>query len=241
MMLDVEGKTFPEIMHELVLQPLEMNNSTFNQSLTTAQLTKVATGYLQDGSMVKGRRNINPSMASNGLWTTAEDYAKFITNIQQTLEGKRTKGLSKDLTASMGTPYGVSNSGWSFTLGLGFQLLNRNGEIYLRHHGWNTGFYAEIVAHRDKGYGVVVMTNSTFPAFNAEVIRSVAQAYNWDNYVPVQKKMEIDPALVNKITGRYMENSRIVAIFQKENQLFIKNILDVKAEELVVAAVNKWQ
>jgi CubicO group peptidase (beta-lactamase class C family) len=233
MMRDVEGRTFPEIMHKLVLQPLEMNNSTFNQSLTTEQLTKVATGYLQDGSMVKGRKKINPSMASNGLWTTAKDYAKFITNVQQTLNGKNTKGLSKHMTALMGTPYGVSNSGWSFTLGLGFQLFNRKDEIYLRHHGWNTGFYAEIVAHRDKGSGVVVFTNSTFPEFNAEVIRSVALAYDWDNYVPVHKKTEIEQALVDKIIGRYQSNNITVEVFQKDNQLFYRDILDVKAEELV--------
>lgn len=233
MMLDVEGKTFPEIMHELVLQPLEMNNSTFNQSLTKEQLAMAATGYLTDGSMVKGRRDINPAMASNGLWTTAQDYAKFITNIQQTLKGKRTKGLSKDLTELMGTPYGVSGSDWSFTLGLGFQLINRSGEIYLRHHGWNTGFYAEIMAHRDKGYGVVVMTNSTVPVFNAEVMRSVAQAYNWDNYIPIHKKMKIEQALADKITGRYLSDDATVVVFQKDKQLFYKNILDVNAEELV--------
>ncbi len=234
MMLDVEGKTFPEIMNELVLEPLEMSNSTFNLSLTTEQLTKVATGYLKDGSKVKGGRNIDPVLASTGLWTTAEDYAKFIANVQQTLNGKSTKGLSKGLTALMGTPYGVSNnSGWSFTLGLGFQLFNRNDEIYLRHHGWNTGFYAEIMAHRDKGYGVVVMTNSTFPAFNAEVIRSVALAYDWDNYVPAHKKIEIEQSLANKISGRYMSNGRIVEVFEKGNRLFYKNILDINAEELV--------
>ncbi|WP_347921873.1 serine hydrolase [Pontimicrobium sp. SW4] len=223
MMLDVEGKTFPEVMHELVLQPLEMVSSTFDQTLTPDQLKKAATGYLQDGSMVEGGRNIQPAMASGGLWTTAEDYAKFITHIQQ----------SKDLSASMGTPYGVHNNDWSFTLGLGFQLLNRNNEIYLRHHGWNTGFYAEIVAHRDKGYGVVVMTNSTFPEFNAEVMRSVAQAYDWDNYVPVHKKMEIEQSLVDKITGKYQSNNFTDEVFQKDNLLFIKNILDLEAEELV--------
>ncbi len=233
MMLDVEGKTFPEIMHELVLHPLEMNNSTFNPSLSTEQLTKAATGYLQDGSMVKGKRTIPSSMALNGLWTTAEDYAKFITNIQQTLKGERTKGLSKDLTELMGTPYGVSNSGWSFTLGLGFQLLNKNDEIYLRHHGWNRGFYAEIVAHRDKGYGVVVLTNSTFPEFNAEVMRSVAQTYDWDNYVPVHQKMKIEQSLVDKITGRYQSNNATDEVFQKDNLLLIKDILDIEAEELI--------
>ena len=233
MMLDIEGKTFPEIMHELVLQPLEMNNSTFNQSLSAEQLTKIATGYLQDGSMVKGRREIYPAMASYGLWTTAEDYAKFLTNVQQTLKGKPTKGLSKDLTELMGTPYGVGNSGWSFTLGLGFQLLNRNDEIYLRHHGWNRGFYAEIEAHRDKGYGVVVMTNSTFPEFNVEVMRSVALAYDWDNYVSVHQKIEIEQSSAEKITGRYQSEDVIVEIYQENNQLFYKNILAEEGVELV--------
>ncbi|WP_323756031.1 serine hydrolase domain-containing protein [Roseivirga sp.] len=223
MMLDVGREAFPEIMHELVLQPLEMNNSTFNQSLTADQLTKAATGYLQDGSMVEGRRHIYPATASHGLWTTAEDYAKFITHIQQ----------SKDLTELMGTPYGVSNSGWSFTLGLGFQLLNRNDEIYLRHHGWNTGFYAEIAAHRDKGYGVVVLTNSTFPEFNAEVMRSVALAYDWSNYVPVHQKMEIEPSLVDEIIGKYQSDEVIVEIYQEDNQLFYKNILAEQGEELI--------
>jgi len=232
-MLDVKRKTFPEIMHELVLQPLEMNNSTFNQSLTATQLEKVATGYLEDGSMVEGGRHIYPSMASYGLWSTAEDYAKFVANVQQTLKGKRTKGLSKELTELMGTPYGVHNSGWSFTLGLGFQLLNRNDEIYLRHHGWNTGFYAEIVAHRDKEYGVVVMTNSTFPNFNAEVIRSVAIAYEWDEYTPIYKKMEIEASLAHSITGRYQTTNRVVSVFQKDNQLFAKNIINTHPEELV--------
>jgi len=233
MMLDVEGKTFPEIMHELVLKPLEMNNSTFNQVLTAEQLTTAATGYLTDGSMVKGRRYINPSMASNGLWTTAEDYAKFITNVQQTLKGKSAKGLSKDMTALMGMPYGVSGSGWSATLGLGFQLFNKNGEIYLRHHGWNRGFYAEIMAHRDNGYGVVVMTNSTFPEFNAEVIRSVAQTYNWDKYVPVYEKIEIEQSSVDEITGRYQSDDVIIEIYQKDNELFYKNILDEQGVELI--------
>lgn len=233
LMLDVKGKTFPEIMHELVLKPLEMNNSTYNQSLTAAQLSKIATGYLTDGSKAKGGRSIYPSMATNGLWTTAEDYAKFISNRYQTLKGKHTEGLSKELTKLMGTPYGVSNFDWSFTLGLGFQLLNRNGEVYLRHHGWNRGFYTEIVAHRDKEYGVVVMTNSTFPEFNAEVMRAVALAYDWDNYVPVHEKIKIEQPLANKITGRYMNNGRIVEVFQKGNQLFYKNILDQEAVELI--------
>ena len=183
--------------------------------------------------MFNCKRFFQPVLASGGLWTTAEDLAKFMINIQQTLKGNRNKGLSKDLTKLMVTPHSVSSYGPGAEYGLGLQLLDRKDEIYLRHWGWNRGFYAEMEAHRDKEYGVIVMTNSTFPNFNAEVTRAVALAYEWDNYVPVYKKMEIEQTLADKITGRYLSNGRVREVFQKENQLFVKNILDVKAEELV--------
>ncbi|WP_428740322.1 serine hydrolase [Tenacibaculum sp.] len=233
MMIDVVGKKFPEIMNDLVLQPLEMSNSTFNQPLTKEQLEKAATGYLDDGSIVKGKSYTYPVMASKGLWTTAEDIAKFIINIQQTLKGNSSKGLSKELTELMVTPYGKSSYDSWFQYGLGIQQLAKKDDLYLRHWGWNRGFYAEIMAHRDKGYGVVVLTNSTFPAFNAEVIRAVARAYQWDNYVPEYKKIEIEQRQIDQITGRYETDDRIVEVFQKDNQLFTKNILDEKAEELI--------
>lgn len=235
MMIDIEGEKFPETMNELVLQPLEMNNSTFNQTLSSEQLTMAATGYLTDGSMVKGKRYTYPTMAANGLWTTAADIAKFIINIQQTLKDNSTKGLSKDMTAHMLTPSGYKSKYWpNFKYGLGLSIENKEKDIYFGHHGWNRGFFNLMTAHRDKGYGVVVLTNSTIPAFNYEVIRSVALAYEWDNYVTIHKKLKIEQSLVNKIKGRYMENGRIVEVFiDKDNLLFTKNILDLEAEELV--------
>ncbi|WP_109852217.1 serine hydrolase domain-containing protein [Aquimarina sp. AU58] len=230
MMMDIEGKKFPELMNELVLQPLEMNNSRFNQSLTTEQLKTAATGYLRDGSMVKGKRHIYPELASNGLWATAEDLAKFVINIQQTLKDKSNKGLSKDMTELMLTPSSKNRYG---QYGLGFSIYNKKDEVYFEHHGWSTGFYSRMTAHRDKGYGVVVLTNTPLPSFVFEVFRSVALAYEWDNYFPVHKKIEIEQSLVDKITGRYLANGRIVEVFQKDNQLLYKNILDLEAEELV--------
>ncbi len=233
MMIDVEGKIFPEIMNDLVLQPLGMTSSTFYQSLSQEQLTRAATAYLDDGTMVEGKRFVHPVMASRGLRTTSEDLAKFIIHIQQTLNGNRNGGLSKGMTELMVTPYSVSSYGPGFEYGLGFQIIDRKDETYLRHWGWNTGFFAEMVAHRDKDYGVVVMTNSTFPDFNAEVIRAVALAYEWDNYVPQHKRVEVEQSLVDQITGRYEADDLIMDVFQKNNLLFIKNIQDEQTEELI--------
>lgn len=191
LMIDITGKKFPELMHELVFQPLGMTNSTFNQTLSTAQLNRAATGYLTDGSMVKGKGHNYPVMAANGIWSTAEDLAKFVLNIQQTLKGTSTKGLSKEMTELMLTPYGTSSYGPGFKYGLGMQLIDKQGETYLRHWGWNRGFFGQIAAHRDKGFAVVVLTNSTYPAFNEEVIRSVARVYDWDHYVHIYQKKNV--------------------------------------------------
>ncbi len=219
MMIDVEGNTFPEIMNALVLDPLEMNNSTYAQPLEGAQLQLAATGYLPDGSMTKGKRHTYPEMAPAGLWTTAEDLAKFAISIQQALKGGQVKGLSQEMTTKMLTPF-VEDF-----IGLGIFIEKKKDEIYFEHGGWNEGFSSQLIAHKDKGYGVVVLTNSNHPAFISELIRSVALAYEWDQFVPVYKKLELDHTSLSKIEGRYALNgNNLVELFQAKDQLFYKEL-----------------
>lgn len=227
MMIDVEGKSFPAIMSDLVLKPLEMNNSSYNQPLTGEQLKMAATGYLPDGSMVKGKRHTYPEMAPAGLWTTATDLAKFAVNIQETLKGKSEKGLSQDMTTKMLTPF-VEDF-----IGLGIFVNDKEDEIYFEHGGWNEGFSSQLMAHKDKGYGVVVLTNANQPDFISELIRSVARTYEWDNYVPTFTKMEDEPDVIAKISGRYLINgNRILEISQNNTKLMSKE-LGEDAKELV--------
>lgn len=201
MMIDVEGKPFPEIMDEQVLQPLEMKNSTYDQPLSDSQLKFAATGYLPDGSMTKGKRHTYPEMAAAGLWTTAEDLAKFAIDVQKTLQGESNAVLSQAMATKMLTPFVAD------LIGLGIFLEKRKDEPYFGHGGWDEGFSSHLVAHKNKGYGVVVLTNSNHPAFISEVQRAVALAYEWDNFVPVYKKLVIDPAFIQEVSGRYRSTS----------------------------------
>jgi len=227
MMVDVENKTFPLIMDELVLEPLQMGNSTYNQSFTNEQLALAATGYLPDGSMTKGKRHTYPEMAAAGLWTTSEDLAKFAVNIQQTLKKENKVALSQSMTSNMLTPFVEE-----FT-GLGIFINKRKDEIYFGHGGWDEGFSSELVAHKDKGYGVVVLTNSNHPDFISELIRSVALTYKWDEYVPVYTQLTLDPALLKGISGRYRVNgNRMIEVTQTSNQLYSKE-LGEKSTELI--------
>lgn len=218
MMIDTEDKTFPEIMKQQVLRPLGMNQSTYDQPLTGDQLALAATGYLPDGRMTKGKRHTYPEMAPAGLWTTAEDLAKFAVNIQKTLNGDSDLGLSKKMTQKMLKPF-VEDF-----IGLGIFLDQRDDQIYFGHGGWNEGFSSELVAHKDKGYGVVVMINSNHPDFISELIRSVAVAYKWEDYVKSYQRQSLDPAAFPELVGRYLVNGNdYVQVIEKDGKLWYKD------------------
>ena len=228
MMIDVEGKPFPEIMKDLVLQPLGMQNSSFNQPLTKTQLSMAATGYLPDGRMTKGKRHTYPEMAPAGLWTTPEDLAKFAINIQKTLKEQSKLALSKNLTTQMLTPF-VEDF-----IGLGIFVNKKKDQIYFGHGGWNEGFSSEMIAHKDKGYGVVVMTNSNHPKFISELIRSVALTYKWDDFVPRYKEIETNSDSLSKITGKYLVGGySFIEVLEVNNQLMYRDGPEKELTELI--------
>jgi CubicO group peptidase (beta-lactamase class C family) len=219
MLIDVHGKSFSEIEKDLVLGPLEMNNSTYDQPLNAEMIKMAATGYLPDHSPTKGKRHTYPEMAAAGLWTTAEDLAKFAIDIQLAVKGESNKVLSKEMATRMVTPF-IEDF-----IGLGIFVDDRKGDVYFGHGGWDEGFSSELKAHKDKGYGVVVLTNSNHPAFIGEVIRAVAKVYNWDNHTASYKKLPMEPSLFSSITGRYSNGTDgVIEITNEGDRLYFKNL-----------------
>lgn len=235
LMIDVEGKSFPEIMKEQVLQPLDMQHSSFDQPLTPPRLDLAATGYLPDGSMTKGKRHTYPEMAPAGLWTTSEDLAKFAINIQKTLKGESTLGLSQEMTTKMLTPFVEDN------VGLGIFLNTKKDEVYFGHGGWNEGFSSELIAHKDKGYGVVIMINSNHPNFISELIRSVALTYEWDDYFPKYQKLPTDPEGMTDITGKYLVRGYdFIEVVEENDQLMYRNGAEEDLTELIKVSDSSY-
>lgn len=214
MLIDVEAKTFPEIMQEKVLGPLQMTSSTYEQPLPADRLPLAATGYLPDGTMTQGERHTYPEMAAAGLWTTAEDLARFAIDVQQAYHGQSEKVLEKEAVAML-TPYHSENTG------LGMRVDKHGEDIYFGHGGWDEGFSSDMIAHRDKGYGVVVLTNSNHPPFIDELIRAVALTYQWSNYVPSYTPLSMTPEDGQKIVGRYRYDSDGVStVFAKDGKVY---------------------
>lgn len=232
MLIDLEGKSYPQLMQELVLGPLDMKNSTYNQPLSAAQLKFAATGYLPDGSEVPGKRHTYPEMAPAGLWTTGTDLAKFVIDIQATLKGESHKVISQGMAQQMVSPFIEPFEG------LGIFLEKRNETQYFNHGGWNEGFSSKIIGNTNNGDGVVILTNGNKPPLIDEVIRAVANANNWPDYqTPVYKKIALNAADREKLVGRYQTNIfGQTNVYEQQGKLFVQNNADEPVELFKVGA-----
>ncbi len=230
MMIDVTGKTYPAILKEHVLDRIGMTQSTFAQPLPAEKLKLAATGYLPDGSMVKGKRHTYPEMAAAGLWTNASELSKFIIDLQQTLGGKSEKVLSTMMANKM-----VTAVEGDF-VGLGIFL--RDGRF--GHGGWNEGFSSDMTGHIKKGYGVVVMLNANQPDFINEINNAVARVYQWDKSAPIHEKMAFTPTEIDRISGKYAYSfDDNITVYAEGEKVFL-DYMSSRPQELIKVAENTY-
>ena len=85
LMEEVTGIARPSFFTELVLEPLDMRESSFIQDLDDPAR---AHGHLPGGKPVPGGWRVQPEQCAAGLWTTAADYLRFLTGIQRAYAGE---------------------------------------------------------------------------------------------------------------------------------------------------------
>jgi CubicO group peptidase (beta-lactamase class C family) len=223
-LIDQLQKPFEEIMYELILEPLGMTNSFYSSSpLDEKQCTNATTGHKGDGSQVACKRHIYPEMAAAGLWTTPEDLAKFSMEVQKSLKGESNKILTRDFMEIMTTPIltGIYN------LGLRNEKIGR--ELLLMHNGGNEGYSCSLMFHKEKGFGVIFMSNSdNGNKMRLPLIRSAAAAYGFHDIL--QPDYEITELSVEKMKlfqGNFkIQPDRSLKIFQHNGKLLYKTIFD---------------
>ena len=103
LLIDVAGKPFPDILEEVVLRPIGMEHSTYQQPLPQG-LAVSATSAHRNGRKLEGKWHTYPEMAAAGLWTTPSDLALFAIELQNAIAGKSDKVLSTSMANLMVTP-----------------------------------------------------------------------------------------------------------------------------------------
>jgi CubicO group peptidase (beta-lactamase class C family) len=215
-MTDTLGKPFPELMRELVLAPLGLTHSTYEQPLPADKLRLAAAGYRASGTLLPGQRHTYPEMAAAGLWTTSEDLARFAIAIARARRGDPGSFLSKEMALRMTTPF-------SGDVGLGFFMQKRGGETFFGHNGADEGFQALLIMHREKGYGAAVLANSDNGiALADEIVAGLRREYKWAND-PELEVVKVAPDDLALLSGRYQTNGdEAFSLTAKSGRLFGK-------------------
>lgn len=160
LLVDTYHMPFALIMDQLILKPLEMNHSTFDEPLPQKALLNIAQPYLPNGKPLPNGPLVFTAAAAGGLWTTPSDLARFLISIQKALAGKQQGAMTPTIVNEMFVP------GLNPNMGLGLEVnLNKNGQEeakpaeYFGHSGFNSGYLALMVGSKTGGNGVIIMIN----------------------------------------------------------------------------------
>jgi CubicO group peptidase (beta-lactamase class C family) len=86
-LMTIYGKPFSEIMADVVLKPLHLRESTFDQPTPNALTPKIAVPYVTDGQHLPDGPRVFDTAASGGLTTTPTELAELIIAVQKALAG----------------------------------------------------------------------------------------------------------------------------------------------------------
>lgn len=190
LMTDVTGEPFPALLERLVLRPLGMERSTFEQPLSDARSGAAATAHGPEGEPLPGRFHVYPEMAAAGLWTTPSDLARWAAAISAAFNGEGGGPIRPETARAMLTPAGGSNLGeW----GLGIALQGEGRDLRFWHTGVNKGFRAALWSYPLRQQAVVIMANGDQGNEVLGPVRiAVGRVFGW----PGSEQKIITPATV---------------------------------------------
>jgi CubicO group peptidase (beta-lactamase class C family) len=196
LIMDVTGQPFPQVVNELVLDPIGMQLSTYEQPLPESRWSEAATGYRDDGDEVERKWHVYPEMAAAGLWTTPSDLARWAIAAQRAHAGDDAGPLSPELLAGMLRPH-LNDHGLGPSIGFDRQTFG--------HGGANAGFRCQLIAFIEGGKGAAVMTNSdNGGAVAQEILATIASEYGWGILEPIEKTVvRLEPTVLAEIAGTY--------------------------------------
>lgn len=200
---DATGRPFAELMRELVLEPLGMSRSGYTQPLPEELHGEAATAHRADGMPVEGGWHVYPELAAAGLWTTPGDLARFAIGVQGAAAGDPDAILGRALTTAMLTRHAgpATRLGGLDSVGLGLFL----GGPWFGHSGGNEGFRCHLIAHRDAGCGLAVMTNGDRGhELVPEILDAVAREIAWPDWAASPPAQDDGPPIaLDAVIGAY--------------------------------------
>jgi CubicO group peptidase (beta-lactamase class C family) len=190
---DVTGLPFAQAARCLVLEPLGMTQSTFEQPLPPVRQPVAA----------RCDWRVYPEAAAAGLWTTPGDLARYVCALQAALTGRPSPVRAETATTMLAPRTALPARGeWSVlpllgvrppdSYGLGMFL---HGSDRFSHAGGAAGFFSVLTASRQDGAGAVVMAAANAAPFLFRLLRTISDEQGWAGFrQPARKRLHGLPA-----------------------------------------------
>ncbi len=172
---DTTGQNFETLADELLLGPLGMTQSTFAQRTIEADIAPLTVVGADSGfaptqgifSAIENSWHIYPEKAAAGLWSTSEDYARFVAALLDAAAGEES-AIPTEIAKAMLTPEAETDFMPGTHYGFGVMLSpDGNGDIA---NVWHTGANA--------GYRTLFMTRPASPKKPRRVVVSLGNTAN---------------------------------------------------------------
>ncbi|WP_020537323.1 serine hydrolase domain-containing protein [Lewinella cohaerens] len=200
---DIYNDEFSNIMRKWILEPAGMKHSEFTQPLPASKANQVAKGYVQSGDVLDGGWRNHPEQAAAGLWSNATDMAKFLIEIYNAYQGKKSIFSPSDIKSILsqerdGQVYGF--------------ILNRAGDdVSITHYGGNAGYRTGMTIDLASGNGLVYLINSdNGGALGNELLLSASQVYNWQHFKQTSvSRKQVNSSDLKQLSGEYKWNNQL--------------------------------
>ena len=221
---DLAGLAFPDLMRELVLAPLGMKDSSYEQPPSSRLADRAAAGHPLNGIPTPGGWHVYPEMAAAGLWTTAGDLARLGTALLRGLRGEITGlGLSRESLVAMLRPQLPDQTKGSDFVGLAWFCEGDGDAFRFGHAGGNHGFLANLRLYPATGQGAVVMINSNqgWPLIE-ELLSSIEREYCW----PAMAQATNDTSIADQLAGTYCDSTDKIFRIEQVGERFLLRVGD---------------
>jgi CubicO group peptidase (beta-lactamase class C family) len=237
-------KSFPEVLRERILEPLQMRSS--EPAIDNSLRDRLAVGYapfIDDRPLARNGR-LAPSTwfesdtADGSICSNIRDMCQYIRMILNRGEGPGGRILSEEGFRLLTAPYirpDDSVHGEEYAYGLNIEHVD--GHLYVGHTGGMVGFNSSMLMDMDEGLGVIILINS--PGRPDEISRFVLDILRADSD-PGRPRPDIvpeNPFSVKKgeqYSGEYRSvDGRVLGICVKDGGLWIHhNGCESQAEKL---------
>ncbi|MFG2509745.1 amino acid adenylation domain-containing protein [Streptomyces rubiginosohelvolus] len=151
---DATGESFEELMDRLVVTPMDLTGTSFDQSFPRTAGRPVALGHHVKGKHLDGGWRERAHLAAAGLWTTAEDLGKVARHFRAALLGLDGALIPRETAAEL-----LRTHPGSF-YGLGTIVDDTGDDAEFGHGGEPAGYWNLSLTHLRSGVGLVALTNS---------------------------------------------------------------------------------